>query len=74
MKQELIANILKSFIDDEDKMRDFFALSKEDFLFSYSYITPEEYEATRSVVQHTAEKFQEYVNYMWRTKLHGECE
>lgn len=35
-----------SFIDDTEKMRDFIYLSKEEFLFSYSYLTEEEYEAT----------------------------
>lgn len=35
-----------SFIDDEEKMRDFKELTKEEFLFSYSYLTEEEYDAT----------------------------
>lgn len=35
-----------SFSDDEDKMRDFWNLSKENFLKSYSYLTEEEYDAT----------------------------
>ena len=34
------------FCDDEEKMFDFFALSKEDFLDSYSYLTEEEYDMT----------------------------
>ena len=34
------------FINDEEKMVDFFMLSKEEFLMSYSYLTEEEYEAT----------------------------
>jgi len=35
------------FCDDEEKMKDFEKLSKEDFLSSYSYITEEEYNLTR---------------------------
>lgn len=35
-----------SFSDDEDKMKDFWNLSKENFLKSYSYLTEEEYDAT----------------------------
>jgi hypothetical protein len=35
------------FCDDEEKMKDFEKLSKDDFLSSYSYITEEEYNLTR---------------------------
>ena len=35
-----------SFINDEEKMRDFKELSKEEFLESYSYLTEEEYDLT----------------------------
>lgn len=35
-----------SFVNDEEKMRDFDELSKEEFLSSYSYLTEAEYEAT----------------------------
>ena len=35
------------FIDDEEKMYDFDRISKEDFLFSYSYLTELEYNLTR---------------------------
>ena len=38
-----------TFIDDEEKMRDFYELTKEEFLTSYSYLTEEEYDATREV-------------------------
>lgn len=34
------------FVDDGEKMRDFFELTKEEFLESYSYLTEEEYDAT----------------------------
>lgn len=37
---------LKSFIDDRDKMQDFLALTKEEFLEFYSYLTEDEYELT----------------------------
>ena len=39
-----------NFIDDREKMWDFFAISKDEFLMSYSYLTEEEYEATRIAV------------------------
>lgn len=35
-----------NFIDDEEKMRDFYELTKEEFLLSYSYLTEEEYDNT----------------------------
>jgi len=38
------------FTDDEEKMRDFYELSKEEFLFSYSYLTEEEYDLTAKIV------------------------
>lgn len=34
------------FLSDDDKMRDFKELTKEEFLQSYSYLTEEEYDAT----------------------------
>lgn len=40
-------NVDKTFITDISKMADFKILSKEEFLNSYSYITEDEYEATR---------------------------
>ena len=39
------------FTDDEEKMVDFFNLSKEEFLLSYSYLTEEEYDLTAKKVQ-----------------------
>ena len=36
----------KMFINDIPKMADFKILSKEEFLFSYSYLTEDEYDAT----------------------------
>lgn len=35
-----------SFITDKEKMRDFFRLSKRDFLNSYSYLSEKEYDST----------------------------
>ena len=36
----------KSFTDDKEKMRDFYILSKVEFLKSYSYLTEREYDNT----------------------------
>lgn len=38
------------FIDDNEKMSDFFLLTKEEFLNSYSYLTEKEYNATKEKV------------------------
>ena len=47
-----------SFINDCEKMYDFFVLTKEEFLESYSYLTEDEYEATRNdlIELHTKRK------------------
>lgn len=34
------------FCDDEEKMRDFAIMTKNEFLMSYSYLTEEEYDLT----------------------------
>lgn len=39
-----------NFVNDAEKMRDYWDLTKEEFLFSYSYLTEEEYEETRKIV------------------------
>ena len=44
---------MTDFCDDAEKMRDFHTLSKEDFLFSYSYVTEEEYNLTRVKVNNS---------------------
>lgn len=45
------------FMDDGDKMVDFFKLSKEEFLKSYSYLNEEEYDATlKKVKEFTKER------------------
>lgn len=40
----------QSFLDDGEKLVDFFKLTKEEFLKSYSYLTDEEYEATKDAI------------------------
>ena len=42
------------FINDEEKMRDFYELSKEEFLNSYSYLTENDYEATIKALNDTS--------------------
>lgn len=44
---------LTHFADDEEKMRDFKILTKEEFLFSYSYLTEEEYDLTVEFLKKT---------------------
>ena len=44
------------FTDDEEKMKDFFYLSKERFLESYSYLTEEEYNLTLKKVNDLASR------------------
>jgi hypothetical protein len=39
-----------TFIDDSEKMSDFFLMSKKEFLDSYSYLDEEEYDATKKHV------------------------
>ena len=45
-KEKVLNKPTLSFIDDEEKMRDFATISKEEFLSSYSYLSEKEYEAT----------------------------
>ena len=51
--EDAMLNFFKPFTDDIDKMTDFFILSKEEFLSSYSYITEEEYDLTARDVAKT---------------------
>lgn len=39
-----------NFIDDKEKIRDLFWLTREQFLQSYSYITEEEYDNTLDII------------------------
>lgn len=51
------------FLSDEDKMRDFKELTKEEFLQSYSYLTEEEYDATaKEVAQKIADFYKEHTD------------
>ena len=43
------------FTDDTEKMRDFFELTKDEFLASYSYLTEAEYDATAAAVKEAAQ-------------------
>ena len=53
-----------SFIDDEEKMVDFLLLSKEQFLESYSYLNPEDWDETcRDMMDMLWQKYR-----IWRTK------
>lgn len=52
-----------SFESDDEKMIDFFNLDKDDFLESYSYLTEEEYEATKEYINnHYGEYREKLVN------------
>ena len=46
-----------NFIDDTEKMRDFKALSKEEFLSSYSYLTEAEYDNTMEIYKQMKQGF-----------------
>ena len=39
------------FLDDEDKMRDYFELTIDEFLKSYSYLTEDDYDATTKALE-----------------------
>lgn len=39
------------FCDDEEKMRDFYEMSKKDFLNFYDYLTEEEYDMTATKIK-----------------------
>lgn len=41
----------ENFINDMDKMQDFLALTKEEFLQFYSYLTEEEYDNTNKLYE-----------------------
>lgn len=47
------------FTDDHEKMRDFFALTKEEFLASYSYLDEQEYDLTAAKVKEEEEFWKE---------------
>lgn len=45
------STIKAPFVDDDEKMNDFFLLSKEEFLNTYSYINEDSYEMTMDIVK-----------------------
>lgn len=49
-------NIYCDFCNDEEKMADFWILTKEEFLLSYSYLTEEEYDLTVSHIKNSFER------------------
>lgn len=54
------------FTDDEEKMRDFREISKEEFLSSYDYLSESEYEATeRAVEREWKQEVQEFLEKEW---------
>ncbi|MBO5180215.1 MAG: hypothetical protein J6B87_07725 [Clostridia bacterium] len=52
----------KSFIDDNEKMADFFKLTKEEFLSSYSYLEEDAYNSTLEDVKYRIKKIIESEN------------
>ena len=56
------------FIDDEEKMRDFFVLDKYEFMQSYSYLNENEYDATVKAIDNmSTEEYRE--RFLKNTKL-----
>ncbi len=51
---------MSNFLREKEKTRDFYELSKEDFLYSYSYITEEEYDETLKLFNKLKEEIREY--------------
>jgi hypothetical protein len=49
-------NIAIPFNDDKEKMRDFYTLSKDEFLKAYSYINSESYDMTLQVLKDKVDK------------------
>lgn len=56
------------FIDDKEKMKDFFAMSKDSFLSSYSYLSEEEYDATVKKLNSMNKKL-EFQNKVYELKV-----
>lgn len=52
-----------NFLDDKEKMRDFYELTKEEFLSSYSYLTEEEYDNTAKLVNKKEKETEEIMNH-----------
>jgi hypothetical protein len=65
---------LVSFSDDEEKMRDFEHLTKDEFLASYSYLTEGEYDAVREAYTLHYRGYEiEYIphRHEWRVEANG---
>lgn len=58
-KHGIIKNDAGSFLTDDEKMHDFFRISKEEFLFSYSYLTEEDYDLTVKEIKEWLKKVEE---------------
>ena len=41
---------INNFLDDDEKILDFFSISKEEFLTTYSYVPEEEYDRTAEII------------------------
>ena len=54
------------FVDDLEKMKDFFKLTKEEFLNSYSYVNEAEYDATAEKVTKENIKFEDIEEFVRR--------
>lgn len=56
-----------SFDDDREKMRDFAEISKDDFLYSYSYLEEEDYDATvKALKEMNMTALERYQQLLWR--------
>lgn len=65
---------LASFSDDEEKMKDFEHLTKDEFLASYSYLTEGEYDAVREAYTLHYRGYEiEYIPHRnaWRVEANG---
>lgn len=51
MRTTKTERFVSDFITDIEKMRDFFEISKEEFLLSYSYLKEEEYDLTAEKIR-----------------------
>lgn len=54
------------FVDDIEKMRDFFEISKEEFLLSYSYLDEEDYDLTNEKVKNMSADMIEHLKKLCR--------
>ena len=58
------------FTTDWEKMRDYFQISKEEFLASYSYVTEAEYDATAKIVKDSGKE----IKNTWAWFYGNECD